>query len=253
MTNPEAQDAVPILSGAVRSVVREPDQILLVLARPAILSVNLIHAIRRDFPNLRVEQREDLACAFDEFSLPVSLILMEASLVSAAEAVAAEMIRQHPHAMIAVLARDEHVLQRIFPAMLNSPLARSVLPMNLRLDIWLAVVLLLLCGGEYFPPRMFRRGGSEDGRFGADGGASPVASNGHLVELTPRELQVLELVSRGLQNKTIAAALELSEHTVKIHLHNIISKLGVHNRTEAADRFRHHAIHGTSGVALIRT
>jgi DNA-binding NarL/FixJ family response regulator len=37
-----------------------------------------------------------------------------------------------------------------------------------------------------------------------------------------------------LQNKVIAAALKLSENTVKIHLHNIIRKLGAHNRTEAA-------------------
>lgn len=253
MTNPEAQRDLAMASGAIQDGIREPDQILLVLARPAILSENLIHAIRRDFPDLRVEQRDDLACAFDDFSLPVSLILVEASLVSAAEAVAAEIIGQHPHAMVAVLARDEHILQRAFPAMLNSPLARSILPMNLRLDIWLAVVRLLLCGGEYFPPRMFRHGEGEKERFSPEGASVPAASNGHLVELTPRELQVLELVSRGLQNKTIAAALELSEHTVKIHLHNIISKLGVHNRTEAADRFRQHSIQGASDLALMRT
>jgi DNA-binding NarL/FixJ family response regulator len=53
-------------------------------------------------------------------------------------------------------------------------------------------------------------------------------------ELTSRELEVLGMVARGCQNKIIAADLGLSEHTVKIHLHNIISKLAVHNRTEAA-------------------
>ena len=46
------------------------------------------------------------------------------------------------------------------------------------------------------------------------------------------------MVARGLQNKSIAAAFSLSESTVKIHIHNIISKLGVHNRPEAAARFR---------------
>jgi DNA-binding NarL/FixJ family response regulator len=59
-----------------------------------------------------------------------------------------------------------------------------------------------------------------------------------LTQLTRRELQILELVSRGLQNKTIATQLHLSEFTVKIHLHNIITKLGAHNRTEAAAFFR---------------
>jgi DNA-binding NarL/FixJ family response regulator len=53
-------------------------------------------------------------------------------------------------------------------------------------------------------------------------------------ELTGRELEVLGMVARGHQNKIIAADLGLSEHTVKIHIHNIIRKLGVHNRTEAA-------------------
>ena len=61
-----------------------------------------------------------------------------------------------------------------------------------------------------------------------------------LTDLSPREMQVLELVSRGLQNKQIAAEVRLSENTVKIHLHNIIRKLGTHNRTEAAARFRDH-------------
>ena len=60
-----------------------------------------------------------------------------------------------------------------------------------------------------------------------------------MAELTAREVEVLERVARGLQNKTIAEEFNLSENTIKIHLHNIISKLGAHNRTEAAAKFRH--------------
>jgi hypothetical protein len=44
----------------------------------------------------------------------------------------------------------------------------------------------------------------------------------------------------GNQNKIIAAAFGLSEHTVKIHIHNIITKLGVHNRTEAVAMYFEH-------------
>jgi DNA-binding NarL/FixJ family response regulator len=47
----------------------------------------------------------------------------------------------------------------------------------------------------------------------------------------------LELVARGTPNKLIATEFGLSEHTVKIHMHNIIRKLRVHNRTEAAAFF----------------
>jgi len=51
--------------------------------------------------------------------------------------------------------------------------------------------------------------------------------------LTPRELAVLELVAEGHSNKEIAAALNLSLSTVKLHLQNIFSKLGAQDRTQA--------------------
>jgi DNA-binding CsgD family transcriptional regulator len=54
--------------------------------------------------------------------------------------------------------------------------------------------------------------------------------------LTPRELDVLRLVARGLGNKEIAAALDLSTHTVKYHLAAVLAKLGVRSRTEAVSR-----------------
>ena len=55
-----------------------------------------------------------------------------------------------------------------------------------------------------------------------------------LVEpLTPRELQVLSLVADGLPNKAIAAALGVSDETVKFHLGSVFGKLGASNRTDA--------------------
>jgi DNA-binding NarL/FixJ family response regulator len=58
--------------------------------------------------------------------------------------------------------------------------------------------------------------------------AAPAAS------LTERELELLGLLAGGLSNKAIAQAMSLSENTVKYHLKNILQKLNVHNRTEAA-------------------
>lgn len=53
-------------------------------------------------------------------------------------------------------------------------------------------------------------------------------------ELTVREIDVLELVAEGKTNKEIASALVISENTVKIHLHNILEKLHLQNRIQAA-------------------
>jgi len=52
--------------------------------------------------------------------------------------------------------------------------------------------------------------------------------------LTPRELEVLELIAQGLINKEIAKRLFISEKTVKNHVSNIFKKLNVSDRTQAA-------------------
>src|SRR5437667_4083526 len=53
-------------------------------------------------------------------------------------------------------------------------------------------------------------------------------------DLTSREMKVLELIVRGQSNKEIGASLRISEATVKSHINNILSKLGVTDRTQAA-------------------
>jgi DNA-binding NarL/FixJ family response regulator len=54
--------------------------------------------------------------------------------------------------------------------------------------------------------------------------------------LTAREREVIELVSSGATNQEIAAALVISESTVKSHVKHILRKLGAANRTEAVSR-----------------
>lgn len=53
-------------------------------------------------------------------------------------------------------------------------------------------------------------------------------------DLTARELQVLALVAHGRSNREIAKALGIAEKTARVHVSNILSKIGVSDRTQAA-------------------
>lgn len=70
----------------------------------------------------------------------------------------------------------------------------------------------------------------------ADSVPAPRDTDPPVDDLTPREAEVLDLVAEGLPNKLIADRLGISENTVKYHLASILSKLGVHSRTEAVIR-----------------
>jgi DNA-binding NarL/FixJ family response regulator len=72
----------------------------------------------------------------------------------------------------------------------------------------------------------------EDGRNGDDDSEDDL----RIEALTPREVQVLELLAEGLPNKAIADRLKISDQTVKFHVSSISAKLGAANRTDAVRR-----------------
>lgn len=110
--------------------------------------------------------------------------------------------------------------------------ASGFIPKSSRRPILLSALRLVLDGGIYVPPEL----------LGSDGAAGNVSAAGKSATpdtpLTPRQQEVLALLSRGHSNKAIARTLELSEHTVKIHVASILRALGVSNRTQAAMQAR---------------
>lgn len=66
--------------------------------------------------------------------------------------------------------------------------------------------------------------------------AAKLAQRYSLPALTPREREILERIAGGRSNKEIAALLDLAENTVKNHVHVILEKLGVQDRTQAVTK-----------------
>jgi len=68
--------------------------------------------------------------------------------------------------------------------------------------------------------------------------AGAIHKNGD-TSLTPREVEIAQLIERGLMNKEIASQLGIELPTVKNHVHRILEKLGAHRRADAAAHIRH--------------
>ena len=75
-----------------------------------------------------------------------------------------------------------------------------------------------------------------------DSVAARLAERVALPSLTPRELEVLNLMAQAMRNKEIAAALGVSEHAALMHVKNIFSKLGVSNRVAAVNTARRYGL-----------
>jgi DNA-binding NarL/FixJ family response regulator len=69
-------------------------------------------------------------------------------------------------------------------------------------------------------------------------GRSTVGGDSDLMNLSPRENDVLAMLADGLTDREIATALTISPRTVETHVSNILHKLTVRNRAEAAQRYR---------------
>lgn len=101
--------------------------------------------------------------------------------------------------------------------------ARGLLPRDVNTDKLLAALRAAVQGLVTFEPEL--AGGLLPDRH--------LESPPLVEELTPRELEVLQILAEGLPNKAIARRLGISEHTVKFHVNAILSKLGAQSRTEA--------------------
>ena len=144
----------------------------------------------------------------------VTLLDMRMPIMSGVEA--AQAIRsEFPNARMIALTTyggDEDI-RRALAAGVQAYLTKDVLH-----DELLKAIRAVYAGQNYLPAAV----------------AAALAAQMPRPDLSAREVQVLELIVQGLANKQIAYSLNIAEHTVKNHVKNILSKLGVQDRTQAA-------------------
>ena len=155
--------------------------------------------------------------AIDEFRyhLP-DLVLMDVRLpgMSGAETTAA-ILREFPNARILMLSTHSGE-EEVYRALQAG--ARGYVLKNIVREELLCAIREVIEGHRYVDPAV----------------ASVLAARvGHRA-LSSRELEVLRMVAKGLGNKEIAAALDIAEVTVKLHVSHVLQKLNVRDRTEAA-------------------
>jgi len=144
----------------------------------------------------------------------VALLDMRMPVMTGVEAAQA-IRREYPHARMIALTTyggDEDI-RRALAAGVQAYLTKDVLH-----DELIKAIRAVHSGHTYLPAAV----------------AAALAAQMPRPDLSARELQVLELIVRGLANKQIAYSLSIAEHTVKNHVKNILSKLGVQDRTQAA-------------------
>jgi DNA-binding NarL/FixJ family response regulator len=108
--------------------------------------------------------------------------------------------------------------------------ARGYIPTSVECGVAVAALRLISAGGTFVPADALRSTAAKPDDQ-PEGGRQR-RSDG--LDLTPRELAVIDLLREGKPNKLIARQLDIQENTVKVHVRNILKKLNATNRTHAA-------------------
>ena len=169
-------------------------------------------------PNLRIIAEAGDGCkALDIYrqSRP-DVVLMDLRLpgMGGVEAIIA-IRKEFPDARVIVLTTFD-MDEDIFRAIQSG--AKSYLLKDTPVDELAAMIRAVHAGKETLPNKVAER----------------LAARRQRADLSPRELEVLRLLTKGRSNKEMAASLFVSEDTVKAHLKTLFSKLKVKDRTEAA-------------------
>ncbi|MBP2237487.1 DNA-binding NarL/FixJ family response regulator [Sinorhizobium kostiense] len=219
---------------------------IVMLARADLLAECLTQAISTRFQGHEVVSLSEADSLLDGNLDDVALVMLYRIPATTFPSVIRTIHEFHPRASIGLVVENADEVDTSIAGFVDEGLIHGVLPLNLHLDVCLTAIDLLMKGGEHFPAALLRRLAPKSAglpaRQEASVAALPSAQRSDIGNgvLTTREIQILDLICMGTQNKIIADRLGLSENTVKVHVRNIYKKMNVRNRTEAASHYFRH-------------
>ncbi|MFE0454367.1 response regulator [Streptomyces sp. NPDC058914] len=128
--------------------------------------------------------------------------------------------------MLTTFDLDEYVYEALYAG------ASGFLLKDVRRDDLVHAVRVVAAGDSLLAPAVTRRLVADIVRRRREEAAAEVTPQ-RLDVLTAREVEILRMLARGLSNAEIATTLFVSEHTVKTHVSNVLSKLGLRDRVQA--------------------
>jgi two-component system nitrate/nitrite response regulator NarL len=189
-----------------------------------------LKALVADTPFRIFFERENVRAAVEQPVGNVALVLLGVSLGSHLVERLKMLRAAYPHARIVCYSPSVNLpldtLNALFGSSADGWLVSSSLPQVLRQSLD-----LIMMGESVLPFSLIASiaNGAEPTVTREEPPQGPVEEN-----FSMREMQVLEFVQAGKSNKAIARELGLSEATVKVHMKNVLRKIGATNRTEAA-------------------
>jgi DNA-binding NarL/FixJ family response regulator len=138
-----------------------------------------------------------------------------------------DSVKQHLAEAPVVLLSDRDDVEDVMNALSYG--VRGYINPSVEPEVVFVALKLVHAGGTFIPAQAIRTAAKVHSSSNCTREQMMAA-----LDLTPRELCVIELLREGKPNKLIAAALHMQESTVKVHVRNIMKKLRVANRTHAA-------------------
>lgn len=196
---------------------------VLIVARSLIMQAGL-EAMLMGEPAIQVVGRTADLTTLEQFlrSPRADVIVLEFALLTETDL---EMLTSQEEVAIALLVTPTESYSAI--TLLKSGV-RAILPLDITADEMILTVEAIAAGLVVLHPDI-----SDVLLQELPEANEPIHPEDLDAPLTPREVEVLQLLATGLGNKAIARQLSISEHTVKFHISSIFSKLNASSRTEA--------------------